>query len=703
MDGLDALFYPKSVAVIGASNRPLTIGHRIVSNLLANRFTGTVYPVNPKGEPILDLPTFASIADVPGEVDLAHVIVRNTQAAEALEACAAKGVKVAIVNSSGFKETGAAGAALEEGLVAIGRRTGMRLFGPNCQGVMNTDPRVSLYSNFTFAEMTPGHLSMVCQGGGVAEVINNYFGMQGVGQRMYASNGNACDISIAEILEYYGGDDATRVIVLHLESLADPAEFLRRVRPVAARKPILALKSGTTREGARAVASHTGGLMADDAVTDALFEAAGILRFTSLAALCETAQAFAMQPVPRGNRVGIVTNAGSPAIIVTDELVSSGMLVPDLGENAKASLGDTLQAIASIANPIDMMATAAEAEFGAALAALVDDPGLDAAVVCFMTPFFVDTGGIARAIEAQAKRTDKTLIAVAMTNPEGKQEWRETVAQVRRAGVPVYYFPGSAVQALVHMDRFRRLRDRPREEPPDLEVDTAAARTAFAAADVGAGGFLAPEAAGAALRAYGVPLVCERRAMAWEEVRAAAREVGYPVALKAEAPSLVHKTDAGGVALAIDDEAGLERAYRSLAERFGAPPGLRFLVQRYLAGGTEVIVGGARAAGLGALVMFGLGGIHVELLKDVVFKLAPLTRGEAEAMLGGIKAAPLLDGFRGAPAIDRAPLVDVLLRVSRLLADHPEIAELDLNPVLAFADGSRTAVVDARIRLGRGT
>jgi len=711
MADLDPLFFPKSIAVIGASNRPLTIGHRIVSNLLDNGFTGKVTPVNPKATPILDLASAPSILDVEGDVDLAHVIVKRSLVPRVLLDCAKKGVKVCIVNTSGFKEMGPEGVVAEQEIVAIAKEHGIRLFGPNCQGVMNTDPSVSLYSNFTFAEMTPGHISMVCQGGGVAEVINNYFGMHRVGQRMYASNGNACDISIPEILEYYGDDYDCHAIVLHVESFANPAEFLERVRPVAAKKPILALKSGTTPEGARAVSSHTGGLMAADTVTDVIFDKCGILRFRSLGELCEAAQGFATQPIPRGNRIGMVTNAGSPAIIITDEAIGAGLQVPDLTEASKDRLREKLQAIASIANPIDMAATASGPEFSASLAALVDDPNLDAAVICFMTPFFVDTLSIADAIVEQAQRTDKTLIAVAMTNPGGKPEWSETVDRVRAAGVPVYYFPATAAKVLHHMDRFRRLRERPSAATSalgsaqnaipqaELAVDGDAARAILAAAKPGPDGFMDPADVSALMAAYDIPFATEGRGTTWAEVQEAATKVGYPVVLKAEAPTLIHKTESKAVVLNLTDEASLQTAHGELVSRLGDDHDLTFLVQKYQASGLEVIIGGAAAQGLGSMVMFGLGGVHVELFKDVVFKLAPLSTPEAEELIDAITSAPLLAGYRGQPAVDRAALVDVLLRVSRLLADHPSIEELDCNPVMLFPEGTPPAVVDARIKL----
>ncbi len=699
MADLDALFFPKGIAIIGASSKPLSIGNRVMANLMRYGYPGPIHPVHPKADEILDRKAYKSILDVPDPIDLVHIIVRNTMVPQVLEDCAQKGVKVAIVNASGFGETGEQGAELERQLVERGRELGIRLFGPNCQGVMNSDPAVNLYSNFTFAQMRPGHISIVAQGGGVAEVINNTFGMNEIGQRFYASNGNACDISIPELIEYYGDDEQTHVIVLHIESFADPDEFLRRVAPVAARKPVLALKSGTTPEGARAVSSHTGGLMAQDTTSDVLFDKCGVLRFASLAELCDAAAAFNGQPVPRGNRIGMVTNAGSPAIIVTDEAVKAGLHVPELGRAAKDFLAEKLQSIASVANPIDMMATASGTEFGASLQALLDDPGIDAAVVCFMTPFFVDTLGIAAAIEEQAARSDKTLIAVAMTNPDEKPEWRETVQRVRAAGVPVYYFPETAARVLTHMDRFRRLRDRPRAEPPALDVDRRAAAEALAAARPSADGFLPAEATRLVLDAYGIPQAALQRCAGWEEVLDAAERIGYPVVLKAEAPELVHKSDAGGVALDMHDETALRAAFDRMRSALAGQAGLQFLVQQQLPAGLEVIIGGARAAGSQKMVMFGLGGVHVDVLEDVTFKLAPLSRPEAEEMLGRIRSAALLDGVRGEPGVDRAALVDVLLRVSRLLADQPALVELDLNPLMAYPAGTPTRAVDARIRV----
>ncbi len=700
MADLDALFFPKGIAIIGASAKPLTIGNRVMANLLRYGYPHPVHPVHPKVDEVLDHKAYKSILDVPDPIDLVHIIVRNTLVPKVLEDCAEKGVKVAIINASGFREIGPEGQELEDRIVAMGKDLGIRLFGPNCQGVMNSDPSVSLYSNFTFAKMNPGHVSVVAQGGGVAEVINNYFGMNGIGQRFYASNGNACDISIPEIIEYYGQDEQTHVIVLHVESFRDPDEFLEKVAPVAENKPVLALKSGSTPEGAKAVSSHTGGLMAQDTTSDVLFDKCGVLRFSSLSELCETAAAFNGQSVPRGNSVGMVTNAGSPAIIVTDEAVKAGMKVPDLSPESKQVLKDKLQAIASIANPIDMMATASGEDFGLSLQTLIDDPGIDAAVVCFMTPFFVDTSSIAAAIEQKAASCAKPIIAVAMTNPDEKPEWRETIERVRAAGVPVYYFPETAARVLANMNRFRMLRDRPRADVPELEVDAKAVGKLLDEAKTGADGFLSAKDVYGLLEHYGISAPQQRFCADWEDVRQAASELGYPLVLKGDSPELVHKTDSGGVALNLADEAALEEAFHTMKEKLSGFSDLGFVVQKQLSKGLEVIIGGTRAMGAHKMIMFGLGGIHAEVLKDVVFKMAPVSKPEAEQMLGGIHSTALLDGVRGQAGVDRGALVDLLVRVSLLLSQNARISELDLNPVMAYPSGQETTVVvDARIRL----
>ena len=691
---LDPLFKPRSIAIIGASARPLTIGHRILTNLMEHGFNGPLFPVNPKGGTINNLMVYSSIKDIPVDVDLVHIIVKNSYVKPTLIDCAEKGVKVAIVNTSGFREMGPKGEELENDLIETGKKYGIRIFGPNCQGVMNTDKDISLYSNFTFAKMYTGHISVLAQGGGVAEVINNYFGMNKVGTRMYASNGNAADISTSEILEYYGNDPETRVIVMHVESFRDPQGFLKAAKKVAAKKPILALKSGYTEEGAKAVSSHTGGLMGQDTTSDILFDKAGVLRFKDLTTLCETAKAFAGQPVPSGDNVGIVTNAGSPAIIATDEAVHLGLKVPELSDKSKVILKEKLKGFAAVANPIDMAATASADEYGASIKALLDDENIDSLIISFITPFFVNTQAIAMKIAELSKTTDKTIVCVAMTN----ENWNETVDIIKRASIPVYYFPEAASHVLAQMSNYRKLRERSSKMPEIFQVNKDKVSNIINTSTK-PDGFLSDSETFSILKHYGIPTVKEQTVLSYEEMKKAAENIGYPVVLKINSDKVIHKTDSGGVILNIFSETELRNAHNSMCDNFNSINDIKFTLQKQIEGGVEVIIGSSLAPDVGHSLMFGLGGVFVEVMKDVIFKLAPLSKADAYEMLNSIKAHEILNGVRGQKPLNKSALTEILYRISQMVLENPEITELDLNPIIVKPEQENTVVVDARIRV----
>jgi acetyltransferase len=686
------------VAVIGASNRPLTIGYRIVQNLLDMGFAGTIYPVNPKDSQICDLPAYPSILDVPGDVDLVHVIVKNTLVPRVLEDCGTRGVGVAIVNTSGFKEVGSEGAALELEIVKVARKHDLRIFGPNCQGIMNTDPEVRAYCNFTFTRLIPGHISLVAQSGGVGEVINNRLYELQAGIRMYASNGNACDISIPEILEYWADDPETRVIICHLESLADPRKFLRVAREVSRVKPILALKTGRTLEGSKAVSSHTGGMIGQDTTTGLVFEEAGVLAFRDQLELCDAAYAFARQPLPAGNRVGIVTNAGGPGIVSTDEVIDAGCTIPELAAPTQTRLRAALFDEAIVSNPIDTLATGRPEHYREVVAALLEDANVDSILVNFITPFFVDCEGVAREIAAVAPDASKPIIGVVMTQKEG---WAPTLAIFRDAGIPVYDFPETGARALGAMVRHAERLQRPDEAPTefdDVDRERAAALVASVAAS---GGAQLPQAtAFALLECYGIDAPPVEQTHSLDESLAAADRIGYPVVLKVDSELLIHKSDEGGVALDLRDPGDLEVAHHDLCDRFGTRAE-SFVVAGFVEHtGVEVILGAKREEGLGHLVMFGLGGVLVEVLGDVTFGIAPLSHRRALQLIRGIRTVQVLDGFRGLPSVDVERLAIALCRVGRLVTDHPTITELDLNPVIAYGSGRPPLAVDARIKIG---
>ncbi|OPY67708.1 MAG: succinyl-CoA synthetase subunit alpha [Syntrophorhabdus sp. PtaU1.Bin002] len=691
---LNTFFNPKAVAVIGASAKELHIGNRIIKNLLDFGFKGPIYPINPKVDEIHGVKVYKSILDVPTEVDVAHMVIPAPAVPQAIDDCGKKGVKLAILNGGGFAEVGPAGAAIQEDCLARAKRHGMRIFGPNCQGIINTDPNSRAYCNFTFTMPEPGSISIVALSGGVAEVIHQAFAEMGIGTRMYASNGNACDVSIPEIIKYYGDDEGTRAIVLYVEGLREPEAFMEVVREVAAKKPILAMKAGRTAEGAKAAASHTGGLAKEDIATDLIFEKAGILSFRDEAELCQAAATFASQPIPRGNRVGIITNTGGPAVIATDVLVAGGLTIPPLSKNAAEILKEKLFAEASINNPLDVLATAGAGHFRTAMDVMMGDEEIDSIYINFVTPFFVDTDSIAKEIAEVNRQRKKPIICNLMTD---KGQWTETVRILKEGGVPCYSFPGTAARALVALTQYNQIRNRKTGEVKRFnDVDRQKAKAILEEAQRTGRKILSAADGYGILKAYGIPAAEWRIADSVAEVEKAANEIGFPVVVKLDSQSVPQKSDVGAVALNLQDIDALRSAVEEMDRKFQFQD-RKFLVQKYLPGGKEVIVGAKAEDGLGHLVMFGIGGIYVEIFKDVVFKLSPVTDLEAQEMLSSLKTTPLLKGVRGEKGVCEKGIIEVIQRLSQLVTELPMIREMDLNPVIAFEDG--VFVADARIGL----
>ena len=691
---LASLFRPKAVAVIGASSKELSIGNRVIKNLIDFGFKGSIYPVNPGADEIRGIKAYKSILDCPDNVDVVHMVIPAKFVPQAVEDCGKKGVKHIIINSGGFAETGAEGAAIEKDFLERARRYGIRILGPNCQGVINTDADIRAYCNFTFTKPDPGFISIVALSGGVAEVIHQAFAQMGVGTRIYASNGNAVDVTIPEIMRYLGSDEGTRVIVTYVEGLRDPANFMKTVTEVAARKPILAMKAGRTKEGARAAASHTGGLAKEDIATDLIFKKAGVLSFRDEGHLIQAAAAFATQPIPKGNRIGVITNTGGPAVIATDVLVGGGCILPPLSEKTRALLKEKLYPEASVGNPVDVLATGTAQHYRACMDAMMEDDCFDGILVNFVTPFFVDNESIAREIVAVNQQRRKPLVCNLMTD---KQQWSEVVKILREGEVPCYPLCGEAARAMAALVQYRTILSRESTAVQvfsDVKADKArqimakarrAGRTSLAAAEVYG-----------ILEAYKIPVAKWRIVATPAEAAQAAAKIGFPVVIKADAETVVHKSDMGGVALNLSSASAVRNAVAQMNKAISAP-GLRFFVQKYLPGGLELIMGAKAEEGLGHAVVFGIGGIHVEVMKDVVFNLTPVTAAEARQMLDAIKGAPLLRGVRGQKGVNQDRLVEILQRLSQLLCDLPEIQEMDLNPVMAFAD--KVFVVDARISL----
>jgi acetate---CoA ligase (ADP-forming) len=694
---LDALFKPRAVAIIGASIKELSIGNVITRNLQTYGYKGDIYPINPSAPDIQGIRAYKSLEDVPGPIDLAHIIIPSKFVPQAIEECGKKGIKAAIINSAGFSEMGDEGARLQEEFLANAKKYGVRVFGPNCQGIINSDPALNAYCNFTFTYPEPGSISVVALSGGVGALIMQALFDLGIGQRFYASNGNASDISISEIVRYYGDDEGTKAVLLYTEGFSNPREFLEVAREVCAKKPILAMKAGRTEQGAKAASSHTGSLAGVDIATELIFEKTGILSFTDEGEMVRAAWAFSSQPIPAGSRVGLITNTGGPAVIATDVLVDCGLEVPVLSERSIKKLKETQFPEAALENPIDVVATAGGPQFRAAMDVLLEDEDIDSIFINFVTAPFTDTDAVAREIVEVNRLAKKPLVCNFMTDLS-KERYRKTMRILKEGGVPFYANPSDAAKVLGALSRYGRLQRRDIGKPETFSgIDAARAASIVEQAQQAGRSILSATDVYTIFEAYGIPVarwsVVESAAAAVE----AAERIGYPVVVKVDSEEIDHKSDMGGVVINLKNAGEVRAAVEKMQENLGRFGQLSFLVQKFMPGGRELIIGATAEHDLGHLVMFGLGGIYVEVLKDVVFKIAPVTRYEAQEMLDSIKTAALLDGVRGEKGIDKEKVIDLIQRISLLLTDLPMIQEMDLNPIMAFENA--VYAVDGRIRI----
>lgn len=697
--GLDAILRPRSIAVIGASRSPDAIGHQILSNLVRHGFTGAVYPINPNADSIHSIRAYPRIGDVPERVDLAVIAVPAERVVAVAKECAAAGVRGVVVVSAGFREIGREGAERERELVEIVRRHGMRLVGPNCLGVLNATPGVSMNATFAPVMPAPGRVAFLSQSGALGLSILDYASEYRVGVSQFVSVGNKPDVSGNDLLEYWEDDDSIGVILMYVESFGNPRRFREIASRVSRKKPIIALKAGRSKAGAGAALSHTGALAADDIAVDALLAQAGVLRAASIEELFDMAMALGVQPPPRSPRTAIVTNSGGPGILAADALEMNGLELAQLAPQTVKRLRPLFPEEASLRNPVDMIATARPSTYRGALEAVLCDDGVDAAIAIFVPPLGVRQEDVAEAI-AEAARTCRTkpVLAVLMGR-EGLPQGRAALEELQ---IPAYTFPESAARALAALNRYREWLERPVAEVVPLPVDRDRAAALIEGARREGRQRLTEIESLELLAAYGIPITPARLARDPEEAVRFAAEFGFPVVMKVSSPAIVHKTDVGGVELGIGNLQEARAAYERLvdiAARVAPDVELHgILVQKQLEGGRETIAGISRDPLFGPLVAFGLGGIFVEVLRDVVFRLAPIDELEAERMVTGLRGARLLTGVRGQKPCDTAALVEVLRRLSQLAVDFPAIAELDVNPLLAFERGA--VAVDARVVLG---
>jgi acetate---CoA ligase (ADP-forming) len=698
---LDPVFRPQSIAVIGASRTAGTVGYEIVHNLLAEGFTGALYPVNPKATSIHSVPAYPDIEAVPASIDLAIITVPKGGVLEVAEACGRKGVRALVVITAGFKEIGGAGVEREHQLVAVAQRYGMRIIGPNCLGVVSTAEDVRMNATFAPIMPPPGPVSFMSQSGAMGVTILDYAAEYGIGVNHFVSVGNKADVSGNDLIEYWANDPATRVILMYLENFGNPRKFTRIAREVTRTKPIIAVKAGRTDAGARAASSHTGALAGLDTATDALLAQCGVLRVDTVEELFDMAMAFGHLPVPRGNRVAVVTNAGGPGIIITDACEGRGLSVAELSEETQARLRENLPEEASVRNPVDMIATATPESYRLALEAVLADPNIDAAIAAFVPPLRVRQQDVARSIvAARSTCPEKPMLAVLMGRaglPEGR-------ADLRDAGIPAHIFPESAARSLAAMYRYRCWLERPVGTIREFDVRRGEVADIVERSLSSGGGYLERDAVLQVLEAYGIATLSGGRAASVDEAAAEAQRIGFPVVLKIDSPDIVHKTDVGGVALDLRDEDAVRKAYDSMMKRvLAGHAGARIegvTIERFVQGGRETIIGVSQDPSFGPVIMFGLGGIYVEALKDVTFRVQPVSDVDAAEMVRSIRGVKLLEGMRGEAPSDLALLEETIQRVSQLVGDHPEILELDINPFVVFEQGG--VAVDARIRVGPG-
>ncbi|HET7112518.1 MAG TPA: acetate--CoA ligase family protein, partial [Pyrinomonadaceae bacterium] len=626
------------------------------------------------------------------------IVVPAAKVVEVAAACARKGVKALVVISAGFSETGAEGKARQAELVSVCRGAGMRLIGPNCMGIANTNPKVLLDATFAPGVPPRGRVGFSSQSGALGLAIMEFANSLGLGISTFVSVGNKADISGNDLLRYWESDDDTDVILLYLESFGNPKKFSEIARRVGRKKPIAVVKSGRSAAGARATSSHTGALIAaSDVTVDALFRQAGVVRTDTLAELFDVASLLANQPLPRGPRVGIITNAGGPAILCADACEARGLEVPVLTSASQAQLREFLPAGASVGNPVDMIASAPAEHYRRAIEIVGTDENVDSLIVIFTPPLVTRAEDVARSVieGVQQIDNDKPVLSVFLSAHAAPME-----LQAPNVRIPSYAFPETAAIALARAARYRQWRDRRETYPARFEnIRTDEAASVVAAALNREEGWLQPDEVAQLCACYGLPLIEQRVVATAEDAAAAAAEMGGEIALKAIAPGLVHKTEAGAVRLRLHDPEAVRTAAREMSERLderGFPPS-GFVVQKMAQRGVEMLVGVVHDPQFGPVVACGAGGVQVELLKDVSVRLSPLSNEDAAEMIRGLRTYPLLKGFRGSAPADVGALEDALLRVSAMVEDLPQIAELDCNPLLVHENGA--TILDARIRV----
>jgi acetyltransferase len=695
---LEAIFAPQSVAVIGASPNPQRLGHQVLNNIIKHGYQGRIYPIHPEASTILDLTVYPDVLAVSEPIDLAVLVIPAKYVLETVDQCGQKGIKGLIVITAGFKEVGGEGKILEKQLLEKVRQYDMRMVGPNCLGVMDTIS--NLNASFAALMPNPGEIAFMSQSGALCTAILDWSKASGIGFSRFVSLGNKADVDEVTLLKAWNEDAHSKVILAYLEGITDGAGFMQVARQTTLNTPVVAIKSGTTAAGTRAASSHTGSLTGSESAYEAAFSQSGILRARSMEELFDLALAFAYQPPMKGNGVAIVTNAGGPGIITTDAIERSGTLrLAEFSQQTISRLQRDLPPTANVFNPVDVIGDARSDRYRVALEAVLEDAGVHAVIVLFTPQASSDTEETARVIIELSKQYDKPVVTSFM----GAVSLEEALKLLNEQRIPQYAFPERAAGALSAMAWHRTWRQQPEPEYVQYDVDRQRVRDLFARVREAGRVELGELEAREVIEAYGMRLPQSRLACSPDEAVAIAAEMGYPVVMKISSPDILHKSDIGGVKVGLSDATAVRDNYELIEYRARKyNPDARvwgMLVQEMVRKGREMLVGVSRDPQFGPLVAVGMGGIYVEVLKDVAFRLAPISKQEVSAQIRSIRTFPLLRGVRGDPPADIASVEDVVLRISQLVTDFPEIVEMDINPLVVHNQGEGAIVLDARIIL----
>jgi 4-hydroxybutyryl-CoA synthetase (ADP-forming) len=690
---------PKSIAIIGASDKEGSIGRTITSNILKG-YKGKVYPISPTRDKVFDIPAYKTVLDVKDKIDLAVIVTKNDIVPGVLEECGKKKINGVIVITAGFKEVDEEGRKLEQKLKDIVKKYGIRMIGPNCLGVMNLDPNTMM--NSTFLKVTPktGQIALVSQSGAICAALVEDASAQGIGFSAVVSLGNKADLNEIDLLKILADHEQTKVIVMYLEDMGNGQEFLKVCKHITKnlKKPVLVLKSGRSPEGAKAAMSHTGALMGSDEIYDAVLNQAGAIRVDTMEELFDYATAFSKQPLPLKGDLVIVSNAGGPAIISTDACSKFGIKMATI-EDIRPKINAVIPPWGSSRNPVDIVGDADYNRFHNVLENVLGHKNVGSVIVMCTPSATLDYNKLAEVIVAMSKKYKKTMLASLMGLDEGIKN-REILAA---GNVPYYTYAEGAIRALRAMLRFSNWIKTPDGTITKFKVDKSAAKKVFDSVRKQKRTNLLEEEGQEVLRAYGFPLPQSILAKAAPDAVKAAKKIGFPVVMKIASPQIIHKSDAGGVKVGIANEKDVEAAFEQIiknAKKYDKNATIKgVLVQEMVQGGKELIIGSKLEPGFGSVVMLGMGGIYVEVLKDVTFRLAPITDKEADDMIGSIKTKKLLEGVRGEKPSDLKKLSELIQRLSALVTDFPEIKELDMNPVLVMEQGKGCKILDIRIGL----